>query len=63
MYLGFLLWLVAWAAFLGNALAFALIPAFVVYMNLFQIRPEERALAALFEQEFPAYKSKVRRWI
>jgi len=63
MYLGFLLGLVAWAAFLANVLAFALVPAFVIYMNLFQIRPEERALATLFEQEFAAYKSKVRRWI
>jgi protein-S-isoprenylcysteine O-methyltransferase Ste14 len=63
MYLGFLLSLVAWAAFLGNALAFALIPAFVVYMNLFQIRPEERALATRFEPVFEAYKSKVRRWL
>ena len=63
MYLGFLFSLVAWATFLANALAFAMIPVFVVYMNLFQIRPEERALAILFEHDFAEYKSKVRRWI
>ena len=43
MYFGFLLVLLGWAIFLSNALAVALIPAFVVYMNRFQIGPEERA--------------------
>src|SRR6185295_14404560 len=43
MYLGFLLILAAWAVFLSNVLAFFLLPAFVVYMNRFQIEPEERA--------------------
>ena len=37
MYLGFLLALVGWASFLGNALAFAFLPAFIFYMNRFQI--------------------------
>ena len=63
MDLGFLLSLLAWAVFLANALALAVIPVFVVYMNQFQIRPEERALATLFGPEFTAYKSRVRRWI
>ena len=45
MYLGFLLWLVAWAVYLGNPLALAGPVAFVVYMNRFQIGPEERILA------------------
>jgi protein-S-isoprenylcysteine O-methyltransferase Ste14 len=34
-----------------------------LYMNRFQIEPEERALASLFAQEFVAYKSRVRRWL
>lgn len=63
MYLGFLLALLGWAVFLANALALALIPAFVVYMNRFQIDPEERVLASLFEHEFSAYKARVRRWV
>jgi len=63
MYLGFLLVLVGWAIFLSNALAFLLLPAFILYMNRFQIEPEERALASLFGQEFVAYKSRVRRWL
>jgi protein-S-isoprenylcysteine O-methyltransferase Ste14 len=63
MYLGFLLVLIGWAIFLSNALAFLLLPAFILYMNRFQIEPEERALASLFAQEFVAYKSRVRRWL
>jgi protein-S-isoprenylcysteine O-methyltransferase Ste14 len=63
MYLGFLLVLVGWAIFLSNALAFLLLPAFILYMNRFQIEPEERALASLFAHEFVAYKSRVRRWL
>ena len=39
------------------------LPAFVVYMNRFQILPEERALARQFGAEFQAYRSRVRRWL
>jgi protein-S-isoprenylcysteine O-methyltransferase Ste14 len=63
MYLGFLLVLVGWAVFLSNTLAFLLLPVFILYMNRFQITPEERALASLFGQEFVVYKSRVRRWL
>ena len=63
MYLGLLVVLVGWAVFLSNALAFLMLPAFILYMNRFQIEPEERALASLFRQDFAAYKSRVRRWL
>jgi len=63
MYLGFLLVLAGWTIFLSNALAFLVLPAFIFYMNRFQIEPEERALASLFGREFDAYKSRVRRWL
>lgn len=63
MYLGFLLGLLGWAIFLANALAFFLLPAFIVYMNRFQIEPEEKALARLFGEQFVAYRSRVRRWL
>ena len=62
MYVGFGLVLVGWGIFLGNALAFIFLPAFVLHMNRFQIRPEERALAKIFGPEFAAYQSRVRRW-
>lgn len=63
MYLGFALILLGWSAFCSNALALALVPLFVFYLDRFQIRPEERALEALFGQDFIAYKGRVRRWI
>ena len=62
MYLGLLLCLVAWAIFLSSVLALLSAPLYVVYMNRFQIAPEERALAALFGDSFAAYKRDVRRW-
>jgi len=63
MYLGFLLVLLGWAIFLSNALAFLFLPAFILYMDRFQIEPEERALHALFGPTFAAYRSRVRRWV
>lgn len=63
MYLGFLLILVGWAAFLSNPYAAALLPVFVAYMNRFQIIPEERALTGIFGQEFTTYMARVRRWL
>jgi len=36
---------------------------FVLYMNRFQIRPEERALITLFGSEYSAYQTQVRRWL
>jgi protein-S-isoprenylcysteine O-methyltransferase Ste14 len=63
MYLGLLLELTAWAIFLSNWLAFLFLPVFVVYINRFQIVPEERALTSLFAREFVDYQSRVRRWL
>ena len=63
MYLGFLLALFGWAVFLSNALSFVCLPAFIYYMNRFQIEPEEKALAGKFGEEYVAYKSRVRRWL
>lgn len=63
MYLGFLVALAGWAAHLSNAAAALLLPAFVAYMTRFQIKPEERALAAKFGPQFTQYMSRVRRWV
>jgi protein-S-isoprenylcysteine O-methyltransferase Ste14 len=63
MYLGELLVLLGWAAFLSNALALAISAVFVLYVNRFQIAPEERALSAVFGADYAAYKARVRRWL
>ncbi len=63
MYLGFFLMLVAWEIFLGSVFAALLLPLFVVYMNRFQILPEERHMRALFGEDYDRYVSEVRRWL
>ncbi len=62
MYLGFLWILLSWGIFLSNALALLILPGFVLYMNRFQIEPEERALIRLFGQAFVTCTTRVRRW-
>lgn len=63
MYVGFLLVLLGWAAYLGNPWSLPGPVAFVLYMNRFQILPEEHALTALFGEEYRAYCARVRRWL
>lgn len=63
MYLGMLLGLIGWAVFLSNGPALIFLPAFVLYMNRFQIEPEERALAARFGADYASYQARVRRWV
>lgn len=63
MYLGMLLVLLGWAAWLGSPAALVLSTAFAVYIDRFQIGPEERALAAILGQAFVDYQAHVRRWL
>jgi protein-S-isoprenylcysteine O-methyltransferase Ste14 len=63
MYLGLLLLLAGWALYLANILAFLFLPAFILYMNRFQIKPEERALTDRFGRKYLEYASRVNRWI
>ena len=62
MYLGMATWLLAWSAWLGTPIGLLAAPLFMLYMNRFQIGPEERALRTLFGAEFAAYEARVRRW-
>ena len=63
MYLGMLLVLVAWGAWLVNLASLALAAAFVAYLNRFQIGPEERAMARNFGAAYEDYLHQVRRWL
>ena len=63
MYLGMFFWLLAWALWLQNLLAFVGLPAFVLYLNRFQITLEERFLSDKFGADYQAYCARVRRWI
>jgi protein-S-isoprenylcysteine O-methyltransferase Ste14 len=63
MYLGFLLLLVSEVAWLANAAAVIVVPVFVLYLNRFQIVPEERALLQRFGGEYSNYTARVPRWL
>ncbi len=63
IYLGDLLVLLAWAVYLWNPVALALTPLFVLYIDRFQIEPEEHVLGDLFGTPYTDYKTRVRRWI
>ena len=63
MYLGLSIVLLAWALYLTNPLSVLLIPGFILYINQFQILPEERHMRELFGQPYDEYAARVRRWI
>lgn len=63
MYLGLLCGLLAWAIYLANPSAVLGLPAFVAWMNRFQIGPEERVLAVKFGPAYASYRDRVRRWL
>lgn len=63
MYLGLFILLFCFGYFFQNIFSVLLSFAFVIYMNQFQIKPEERALEQLFGAEYVDYKQKVRRWV
>jgi protein-S-isoprenylcysteine O-methyltransferase Ste14 len=63
MYFGMLCLLFAWWLFLSNLWSLVGCLLFVLYMNRFQIHPEEKALEKLFGSPFVEYCKDVRRWI
>lgn len=63
IYLADLLWLVAWALWLGHPGNVLLLAFFAWYLTRFQILPEEQALAGLFGEDYAAYCRRVRRWL
>ena len=63
MYFGLLIIYLSTIILFQNFLGFLLIPAFILYINYFQIIPEENALKDLFGPEYDLYLDKVRRWI
>jgi len=63
MYLGLVLILSATSIYFSTCFGFFVIAAFILYMNAFQIKPEEEALEKQFGEAYLTYKSSVRRWI
>ncbi len=61
MYVGLTLLLCAWAAWLARPWPLIGPVAFVLFINRFQIVPEERALMAKFGDAYAVYRRSVRR--
>ena len=63
MYVGMAIILLAWSTYLAAPFGLVAVVGFIAYIQRFQIVPEERAMLKLFDAEFEAYQSRVRRWL
>lgn len=63
MYVGLVCLLVAVAIFLDAPVGWLGIGAFVLYINRFQVQPEEAALLQKFGDSYRTYCDQVRRWL
>lgn len=63
MYVGLVLWLVAWAIHLSSPGTLVGPALLFLYIDRMQIRPEERVLAAKFGADYQEYARRVRRWL
>jgi|OpeIllAssembly_1097287.scaffolds.fasta_scaffold120454_3 protein-S-isoprenylcysteine O-methyltransferase Ste14 len=63
MYLGFVLFLLGLAVAFQSLIGFALTAFTAVFLQRFQIEPEEQALSRRFGAAFDAYCGRVRRWV
>ena len=63
MYVGIVFVLIAWALWLGSALAFFVLPLFMLSMTYLQIKKEEQTLQTLFGDDYTEYYYKTRRWL
>ncbi|MEO1167904.1 MAG: isoprenylcysteine carboxylmethyltransferase family protein [Pseudomonadota bacterium] len=63
MYLGLLLILTGFAILRGSPINAIFLVTFVLYLNAFQIRPEEERLTKIFGADYESYKQRVRRWL
>ena len=63
MYVGFALILTAQVILMQSPLLLTGVAAFVIYMNAYQITPEERAMKSHFGEQYARYMMQVRRWL
>jgi len=63
IYIGLTLILLGWGTYLNNLASMLGVFLFVLYLDRFQIVPEEKFLAQKFGVEFEKYQQKVGRWI
>jgi len=63
MYLGMSLIIVGATLLFGNLIGVGWMMGFMLYIQVFQIRPEEKAMKKLFGEQFEQYCKQVRRWV
>ena len=63
IYLGYFLFLISSSIYFSTLFCFIIIYPYILYINYFQIEPEEEALRDLFGHHYDIYRSKVRKWI
>lgn len=63
MYLGLLCNLIALSVYFATPVTLMVPACFKIYMDHFQIHPEERILNQIFGEEYVAYCATVNRWI
>jgi protein-S-isoprenylcysteine O-methyltransferase Ste14 len=63
MYVGLVFVLVGWAAFLASLWTLVGPLACALYLQRFQIEPEERVLGERFGAAYADYAASVRRWL
>ncbi|WP_415886482.1 methyltransferase family protein [Neptuniibacter sp. QD37_6] len=63
MYVGLMCLLLSWGAYLAHPASLLCSVGFILYMNRFQIQPEEQALTVLFGDSYKTYTQQVRRWL
>ncbi|TKB57371.1 methyltransferase family protein [Ferrimonas aestuarii] len=63
MYLAMVMLLLAWACYLNEVLNLGLVALFIMFIQRFQILPEERMLEGHFGDEFGNYFRRTRRWL
>lgn len=63
MYVALLFLLIGFGFRLQNLPSLLFVPLFILYMNRFQIKPEEEVLMEKFGEEYRQYTSNVRRWL
>ena len=63
MYVGFTALLLAWASYLATPWMLSGPLFFVLFINRFQITPEERVMSAKFGSAYDDYRKRVRRWL
>jgi protein-S-isoprenylcysteine O-methyltransferase Ste14 len=63
MYVALTLLLAAWATWLGGSWVWAGPGILVLWLDRFQIRSEERVMAARFGEDYRRYQAQVRPWL